>query len=236
MVFEPRQLDDWILVRTDGTPTYNFCVVVDDVTMKITHVIRGNDHLSNTPKQVLCYQALGYPLPVFAHIPMILGRRQDAALQAPRRHLGAGVPRQGILPEAHAELPGAPRLVARRPGDLLARGADPSTSTSPTWARPARSSTATKLEWLNQQWIKTAAAGAASPSELVPFLERAGLPAPARPRLARAGGGHAQGAGPDPGRDGRGRRAFYFEPPGGLRPAVDGEVLDGRRPPSATRS
>src|SRR5258706_499379 len=66
------ELDDWILVRTDGTPTYNFCVVVDDVTMKITHVIRGNDHLSNTPKQVLCYQALGYPLPVFAHIPIIL--------------------------------------------------------------------------------------------------------------------------------------------------------------------
>ena len=66
------ELDDWILVRTDGTPTYNFCVVVDDVTMKITHVIRGNDHLSNTPKQVLCYEALGYPLPVFAHVPMIL--------------------------------------------------------------------------------------------------------------------------------------------------------------------
>jgi len=72
VVFSHAELDDWILVRTDGTPTYNFCVVVDDVTMKITHVIRGNDHLSNTPKQVLCYQALGYPLPVFAHIPMIL--------------------------------------------------------------------------------------------------------------------------------------------------------------------
>ena len=51
-------LDDWILVRTDGTPTYNFCNVVDDVSMKITHVIRGNDHLSNTPKQVQCYEAL----------------------------------------------------------------------------------------------------------------------------------------------------------------------------------
>src|SRR5229473_6503304 len=65
-------LDDWILVRTDGTPTYNFCVVVDDVTMKITHVIRGNDHLNNTPKQLACYVALGYPAPVFAHLPMIL--------------------------------------------------------------------------------------------------------------------------------------------------------------------
>src|SRR5262245_62498589 len=73
VVFEEALLDDWILQRSDGTPTYNFCVVVDDVTMKITHVIRGDDHLSNTPKQVHAYQALGHPLPVFAHIPMILG-------------------------------------------------------------------------------------------------------------------------------------------------------------------
>src|SRR6266498_4215814 len=72
VIFENMELDDWILVRTDGTPTYNFCVVVDDVTMKITHVIRGNDHLSNTPKQLVCYGALGYATPVFAHIPMIL--------------------------------------------------------------------------------------------------------------------------------------------------------------------
>src|SRR5206468_2923435 len=72
VAFEHGQLDDWILVRTDGTPTYNFCVVVDDVTMKITHVIRGNDHLSNTPKQILCYEALDYPVPEFAHVSMIL--------------------------------------------------------------------------------------------------------------------------------------------------------------------
>src|SRR5262249_17868300 len=71
--FANAQLDDWILVRSDGTPTSNFCNVVDDVSMKITHVIRGNDHLSNTPKQILCYLALGYPVPAFAHIPMILG-------------------------------------------------------------------------------------------------------------------------------------------------------------------
>src|SRR5262245_33540884 len=58
VAFDHQQLDDWILVRTDGTPTYNFCVVVDDVTMGISHVIRGNDHLSNTPKQILCYEAL----------------------------------------------------------------------------------------------------------------------------------------------------------------------------------
>src|SRR5712671_1487879 len=94
------ELDDWILVRTDGTPTYNFCVVVDDVTMKIAHVIRGNDHLSNTPKQVLCYEALGYPLPVFAHVSMILG--SDKA-RLSKRHGATSVQayrEQGILPEA----------------------------------------------------------------------------------------------------------------------------------------
>ncbi len=73
VTFDHGQLDDWILVRTDGTPTYNFCVVVDDVTMRITHVIRGNDHLPNTPKQILCYEALGYPVPEMAHVSMILG-------------------------------------------------------------------------------------------------------------------------------------------------------------------
>ncbi len=74
VTFEHSQLDDWILVRTDGTPTYNFCVVVDDVTMRITHVIRGDDHLSNTPKQILCYEALDYAVPEFAHVSLILGK------------------------------------------------------------------------------------------------------------------------------------------------------------------
>src|SRR5262249_44294408 len=100
VTFDHSQLDDWILVRTDGTPTYNYCVVVDDVTMKITHVIRGDDHLSNTPQQVHCYQALGYPLPVFAHIPMILG--PDKA-RLSKRHGATSVQafrEQGFPPEA----------------------------------------------------------------------------------------------------------------------------------------
>src|SRR5882672_10816099 len=74
VTFDHHQLDDWILVRTDGTPTYNFCVVVDDVTMRISHVIRGDDHLSNTPKQILCYEALDYAVPEFAHVSLILGK------------------------------------------------------------------------------------------------------------------------------------------------------------------
>lgn len=71
--FEFDQLDDFVIVRSDGTPTYNFVVVVDDAYMRITHVIRGEDHISNTPKQILIYQALGYDVPIFAHLPMILG-------------------------------------------------------------------------------------------------------------------------------------------------------------------
>jgi len=67
------QLDDFIIIRRDGTPIYNFCVVVDDIFMKITHVIRGEDHISNTPKQILLYDALAVQAPIFAHLPLILG-------------------------------------------------------------------------------------------------------------------------------------------------------------------
>ena len=73
VVFQNTEMDDLIIVRSDGSPTYNFCVVVDDALMHITHNIRGDDHLANTPKQVLIYQALGYPTPRFAHVPLILG-------------------------------------------------------------------------------------------------------------------------------------------------------------------
>ena len=71
--FENAEMDDLVLLRSDGWPTYNFSVVVDDATMGITQVIRGDDHVNNTPRQILLYQAFGYPLPQFAHVPMILG-------------------------------------------------------------------------------------------------------------------------------------------------------------------
>ncbi len=73
IAFDHQELDDFILVRADGTPTYQFAVVIDDLTMGITHVIRGDDHLSNTPKQILLFQALGATPPRYAHVPMILG-------------------------------------------------------------------------------------------------------------------------------------------------------------------
>lgn len=74
VVFNNTELDDLIIARSDGTPTYNFVVVVDDAEMKISHVIRGDDHLANAPKQALIYQGLNLPFPQFVHIPMILGQ------------------------------------------------------------------------------------------------------------------------------------------------------------------
>lgn len=71
--FQNEELDDLIIIRSDGAPTYNFCVVVDDAEMKITHVIRGDDHLNNTPRQIHLFRALDYELPKFAHLPLILG-------------------------------------------------------------------------------------------------------------------------------------------------------------------
>ncbi len=71
--FEAETIKDQVLIKSDGTPTYNFACVVDDALMDITHVIRGDDHISNTPKQILLYEALGYPLPQFAHLPLIMG-------------------------------------------------------------------------------------------------------------------------------------------------------------------
>jgi len=95
-----EQLDDLIIMRSDGTPTYNFVVVVDDVEMGITHVIRGDDHLNNTPKQIHIYQALGFEIPRFAHIPMILGPDKT---RLSKRHGATSVQAYrdtGYLPEA----------------------------------------------------------------------------------------------------------------------------------------
>jgi len=98
--FENGELDDLIIQRTDGTPTYNFVVVVDDASMGMTTVIRGDDHVNNTPRQILLYRALGSPVPAFAHVPMILGA--DKA-RLSKRHGATSVMAyrdMGFLPEA----------------------------------------------------------------------------------------------------------------------------------------
>lgn len=98
--FANSELEDFVLLRSDGGPTYHLSVVTDDVEMRITHVIRGADHISNTPKQVLLYQALGAALPVFAHVPLILGADKT---RLSKRHGATSVMAyrdEGIVPEA----------------------------------------------------------------------------------------------------------------------------------------
>src|SRR5579872_2407210 len=100
VVFHNRELDDLIIARSDGNPTYNFCVVVDDSDMRITHVIRGDDHLNNTPRQINMLRALGFEPPVYAHVAMILG--PDGA-KLSKRHGAVSVLQYrdaGYLPEA----------------------------------------------------------------------------------------------------------------------------------------
>ncbi|VAY02423.1 Glutamate--tRNA ligase [Arsenophonus endosymbiont of Aleurodicus dispersus] len=98
--FNNLELDDLIIRRTDGSPTYNFCVVIDDWDMKITHVIRGEDHINNTPRQINILTALGAPIPAYAHVSMILG---DDGKKLSKRHRAVSVMKyrdDGYLPEA----------------------------------------------------------------------------------------------------------------------------------------
>lgn len=100
IAFPNEELDDLILARGDGSPTYHLAVVVDDITMEITHIIRGDDHINNTPRQIQIYQALDRPLPLFAHVPMILGA--DKA-RLSKRHGATSVlayKEMGYLPQA----------------------------------------------------------------------------------------------------------------------------------------
>lgn len=100
IVFQNSELDDFVLCRSDGTPTYNFAAVVDDITMEINTIIRGDDHVMNTPKQILLYQALGADLPLFAHVPMVLG---DDRTRLSKRHGATSVTAyrdMGLLPDA----------------------------------------------------------------------------------------------------------------------------------------
>jgi glutamyl-tRNA synthetase len=176
VTFEHRQLDDWILLRSDGTPTYNFCVVVDDVTMRISHVIRGNDHLSNTPKQVLAYEALGYPVPAFAHVSLILGADRT---RLSKRHAATSVQAYrelGFLPEAMVNYlvrlgwsSGDQEIFTR--AELVKRFDIKDVSSS------GAIFDRTKLEWLNHEYIKTLD-GARLAAQVTPFLAEAGLRPP----------------------------------------------------------
>ena len=173
VVFQNSELDDLIIARSDGTPTYNFAVVVDDFDMKISHVIRGDDHLNNTPRQMNMLAALGAALPVYAHLPMILG--PDGA-KLSKRHGAVDIREyrdQGYLPEAMLNY--LVRLGWSH-GDQEVFSIDEMIEFFDVSDvnQSASSFNPDKLLWLNQQHI------IAAPSErigkaLLPQLEKVGL-------------------------------------------------------------
>jgi len=154
VVINNRELDDLIIERSDGTPTYNLTVVVDDWDMKMTHIIRGDDHLNNTPRQINILKALGAQLPVYAHVPMILG---DDGKRLSKRHGAVSVMQykaDGFLPEALINYlvrlswsHGDQEIFSREEMIELFDAVDINTSAS--------AFNTEKLLWLNQHYIKT---------------------------------------------------------------------------------
>lgn len=152
--FSVNQFDDFIIVRPDGMPVYNYAVTIDDALMKITHVIRGDDHISNTPRQILIYRALGFDVPAFGHLPMILGA--DGS-RLSKRHGATAVQQyrdEGYLPEALLN------FLARlgwsyddtqeifRINDLIAKFSVEKVNKSPAVFNQQ------KLLWLNAEYVK----------------------------------------------------------------------------------
>jgi glutamyl-tRNA synthetase len=173
VVFDNTVLDDLIILRSNGYPTYNFSVVVDDALMGITHVIRGDDHLTNTPRQVPLFRALGFAVPKFGHLSMILG--SDKA-RLSKRHGATSVLAyrdMGYLPEAVVNYlvrlgwsHGDQELFTRQ--ELIEQFDFQHVQSSPAVFNPE------KMVWVNEQYIKRS-----EPSHvarlLLPFLEQAGL-------------------------------------------------------------
>ena len=170
--FDNSELDDLIILRSDGLPTYNFSVVVDDVTMNITHVVRGNDHLNNTPRQIQIYQALGCSLPKFGHVPMILGPDKK---KLSKRHGAQSVmeyQKMGYLPQ------GVVNYLVRLGwsyGDqeeftlkeLIEKFTLEAVGKSAAAINPG------KLDWLNSQYIKRMETDELT-KKVLPFIEAKG--------------------------------------------------------------
>ena len=175
VTFDAKELDDFVIQRTDGTPTYNFATVVDDALMKISHVIRGDDHLSNTPRQVMVYEALGAPVPTFAHISMILGADGK---KLSKRHGATNVEEYrdaGYLSDAFVNylallgwsLDGETTIVPR---DVLASQFSlDHVSKNPATFDPA------KLDWMNAEYINRMSDAEFADTIMLPELGRAGL-------------------------------------------------------------
>ena len=160
--FDGANIEDFVILRSDGHPTYHLSVVSDDVEMEITHVVRGDDHISNTPKQILLYRALGATVPQFAHVPLILGPDKK---RLSKRHGATSVmeyARQGYPAGSDGQLSRAARMVARR-GDreLFTRDELVDAFSLEGISGGNAVFNPEKLDWFNQQHIDAARAGRA---------------------------------------------------------------------------
>ena len=174
MDFPPDALDDFILLRSDGNPTYHMSVVVDDIDMRITHVIRGEDHLSNTPKHIPLFQALGGEVPTFGHLPLILGPDKK---RLSKRYGATSVEEfrnEGILPQALYNFlallgwsPGDDREIMTRDEMIQLFSVDRLNASPAVFDRE-------KLLWMNSQYMARLSTAELMP-HLQPFLEQAGL-------------------------------------------------------------
>ena len=165
IAFQGEDLKDFVILRTDRTPIYNLAVVVDDVDMNITHVLRGDDHISNTPKQIALYRALGHEPPVFGHVPMIngmdgkkLSKRHGATAVGDYQHLG-------ILPAAMRNFLA---LLGWSPGgdrEIMTRDEMVQLFSFDGVQKKAAVFDTTKLEWMNGQYLS-----ASTPEDLFPLI------------------------------------------------------------------
>ncbi|MBI2315929.1 MAG: glutamate--tRNA ligase [Betaproteobacteria bacterium] len=166
------ELDDLVILRADGVPTYNFGVVVDDIDMNITHVIRGDDHVNNTPRQINIFRALGAPVPQFAHVPMILGADGE---RLSKRHGAVNVMQyaeDGYLPEAVLNY--LARLGwSHGDTELFSRTQFVEWFDLDHISRSAAQFNPEKLRWINQQYIKAADVGRLA-HEVAQRIEREG--------------------------------------------------------------
>ena len=171
--FANSELDDLVIARGDGTPTYNFCVVVDDWDMRITHVIRGDDHVNNTPRQINIFRALGLPPPHYAHVPTVLG--EDGA-KLSKRHGAVGVMEYeaaGYLPEAMVNF--LARIGwAHGDEEIFTREQFVQWFDLPGISPAPSRFNASKLNWVNQEHMKRMSEVDLG-QRLVPYLRRAGL-------------------------------------------------------------
>ncbi|MHB8252839.1 MAG: glutamate--tRNA ligase [Acidiferrobacter sp.] len=181
VIFQNDELDDLIIARGDGTPTYNFTVVVDDMDMRITHVIRGDDHLNNTPRQINMLRALDATPPSYAHIPMILG--EDGA-RLSKRHGAVSVMQyyeDGILPEALINY--LVRLGwAHGDQEIFSREEMVALFDIKDVHSAAAAMNPKKLLWLNQHYIKTLPEADIA-ARLRPYLEKRGIDIASGPEL-----------------------------------------------------